>query len=100
MKFNKQEGDSEIWRWWSQYPHVKYPSTLYVTVEPVDPPNQNNQPTIRSMGPLQPEQGSTTLQATNIGQGSETQGSLTNISSPPRVILWTRLPGNMEKIDS
>ena len=35
--------DSEVWKWWSQCIHVKYPSSLYVTVEPVNPPEQTNQ---------------------------------------------------------
>ena len=56
-KINTNKGDSEVWKWWSQCPHVPYPSSLYVTVEPVNPP-QTVQPSIRSMGPLQPEQGS------------------------------------------
>ena len=59
--------------------------------------HQNNQePTIRSMGPLQPEQGSSVV-TSGTGSGSieaqGTTGSLTTISSPPRVVLWTRLPG-------
>ena len=44
-KFNSI-GDSEVWKWWSQYPHVPYPSSLHVTVEPVNPP-QAIQPSIR-----------------------------------------------------
>ena len=44
-KFNST-GDSEVWKWWSQYPHVPYPSSLHVTVEPVNPP-QAIQPSIR-----------------------------------------------------
>ena len=34
--------ESEVWKWWSQCLHVKYPSSLYVTVEPVNPPEQTN----------------------------------------------------------
>ena len=30
--------ESEVWKWWSQCLHVKYPSSLYITVEPVNPP--------------------------------------------------------------
>ena len=48
------------------------------------------------MGPLQPEQGSSVV-TSGTGSGSieaqGTTGSLTTISSPPRVVLWTRLPG-------
>ena len=50
------------------------------------------------MGPLQPEQGSSVV-TSNSGPGpNENQGntgSLTNVSSPPRVVLWTRLPGRI-----
>ena len=61
--------------------------------------HQNNQePTIRSMGPLQPEQGSSVVTSTSGPGPNENQGntgSLTNVSSPPRVVLWTRLPGRI-----
>ena len=34
----------------------KYPSTLWITIEPVPPPN-SSEPTLRSMAPTQPELG-------------------------------------------
>ena len=48
------------------------------------------------MGPLQPEQGSSVVTSSSGPGPNDTQGnpgSLTNVSSPPRVVLWTRLPG-------
>ena len=56
--------------------------------------------TVRSMGPLQPEQGSVIVNNQLIsdqpypGDNSELQ----NQKSPPRVVLWTRLPGQTCKI--
>ena len=88
--------ESEVWKWWSQCPHVTYPSSLHVTIEAVNPP-ERNQPTIRSMGPLQPEQGS--ADAINAQNVAETNAkNVTNPNSPPRVVLWTRLPGQTCKI--
>ena len=60
--------------------------------------HNKQEPTIRSMGPLQPEQGSSVVTSTSGPGPNENQGntgSLTNVSSPPRVVLWTRLPGRI-----
>ena len=51
------------------------------------------------MGPLQPEQGSSVVTSASGGNSGNTDangnmGSSVTVSSPPRVVLWTRLPGN------
>ena len=51
------------------------------------------------MGPLQPEQGSSVVTSASGGNTGNTDangnmGSSVTVSSPPRVVLWTRLPGN------
>ena len=51
------------------------------------------------MGPLQPEQGSSVVTSASGGNSGSTDangnmGSSVTVSSPPRVVLWTRLPGN------
>jgi jouberin len=94
---NPQEGESDVWRWWSQCPHVPYPSSLYVTVEPVSPP-EGNQPSIRSMGPMQPEQGSSVIANNQSSLDLQSKNGSTAHGSPPRVVLWTRLPGQTCKI--
>ena len=97
IKSNKNGGEeSEVWKWWSQCPHVTYPSSLHVTIEAVNPP-ERNQPTIRSMGPLQPEQGSSdAIHTQSIAEANAK--NVANPNSPPRVVLWTRLPGQTCKI--
>jgi hypothetical protein len=51
------------------------------------------------MGPLQPEQGSSVVTSASGGNtdANGNMGSSTTVSSPPRVVLWTRLPGNDSK---
>ena len=55
------------------------------------------------MGPLQPEQGSSVVTSASCGNSGNTDangnmGSSVTVSSPPRVVLWTRLPGQTCKI--
>ena len=55
------------------------------------------------MGPLQPEQGSSVVTSASGGNSGNTDangnmGSSVTVSSPPRVVLWTRLPGNNCKV--
>ncbi len=98
VKINHANGESQVWKWWSQCPHVPYPSSLYVTVEPVDPPELAKQATIRSMGPLQPEKGSSSLAGLHHSNSTELKPDSDQLKSPPRVVLWTRLPGQTCKI--
>ena len=48
------------------------------------------------MGPLQPEQGSVIVNNQLVSDPSYPgdNSDLQNQKSPPRVVLWTRLPGN------
>ena len=52
----------DVWVWWNRCQHVTYPSSLYVTVEPISPPQIGSvQPALRSMISVQPEHGSDSL---------------------------------------
>ena len=46
----------ELWTMWRSGKRDKYPSTLWVSVQEVQPPS-SSQPTLRSMIATQPEQG-------------------------------------------
>ena len=53
---DEENNIKDVWNWWRGGKRVKYPSTLWVTVEPVTPPS-SSEPTLRSMVPTQPEMG-------------------------------------------
>ena len=53
---DEENNIKDVWNWWRTGKRAKYPSTLWVTVEPVTPPS-SSEPTLRSMVPTQPEMG-------------------------------------------
>ena len=96
---------STPWYWWSKCQHVTYPSSLYVTVEPIAPPMiETVQPALRSMTAAQPEYGSTMMIDRHIHDDEPNEdiqrkkGDSLGNDNLPRVVLWTRLPGQTCKI--
>ena len=67
---DEENNIKDVWHWWRTGRRTKYPSTLWVTVEPVTPPS-SSEPTLRSMVPTQPEMGQQlgmALDTVNSGQ--------------------------------
>ena len=95
---------TNVWYWWNKCQHIAYPSSLYVTVEPISPPMiQNVQPALRSMTAAQPEYGSTNLLDRSINKDayegdSPVRGESLGNENLPRVVLWARLPGQTCRI--
>ena len=52
-KVSSKDGSPEVYHWWKTAPrHPPYPSTLYVTLKSIVPPD-NIEPSMRSMFALQ-----------------------------------------------
>lgn len=88
---DRQEDSREVWRWWRSDRRLKYPGTVWVTVEPVTPPD-SSQPALRSMAATQPEEGQT------VGgqSGAEVRGGEEGEAGPG--VVWSRLPGQACRI--
>ena len=102
---NENRNIATAWYWWNKCQHITYPSSLYVTVEPITPPMiENVQPALRSMTAAQPEYGSTMLLDRHIHDEEANEdthpkkGDSLGNDNLPRVVLWTRLPGQTCKI--
>ena len=102
---NENRNIANAWYWWNKCQHITYPSSLYVTVEPITPPMiENVQPALRSMTAAQPEYGSTMLLDRHIHDDEANEdanlkkGDSLGNDNLPRVVLWTRLPGQTCKI--
>ncbi|XP_040565035.1 jouberin [Lepeophtheirus salmonis] len=82
---SSSDGIQTIWKWWNKIPRMPYSSSLFVTVQSVEPPIQEeNSSVLRSLAPHQKEIG------------------LSRIESNPEIrtkeFSWTRLPGQSCKI--
>ncbi|XP_072046186.1 jouberin-like [Amphiura filiformis] len=92
--FKAKPNQLDVFQWWLSHPRQAYPSTMYVTIKPVNPP-QNVEPSFRSQFANQEEQGKMTykeLHSTiNWGRTDrrEKKAAPTN---------WSRLPGQMCRI--
>ena len=80
---DEENNIKDVWNWWRTGKRAKYPSTLWITVEPVNPPS-SSEPTLRSMVPTQPEMGQQlgmALDTVTSGQvriGYEMKGTILN----------------------
>lgn len=73
-----------VWNWWQKCKHIKYPSSLYVTVQAIDPPTKRRTDDIDD-------------QDIDIHNKSiiedEKSNQITSNFDVPKVALWTRAPG-------
>ena len=90
LKVTDGEGTiKDVWTWWRSDRKNKYPSTLWVTVEPVAPPT-SSEPALRSMLATQPEHGQQV--------GFSDMKTTADESQP--LVVWSRLPGQSCKVPS
>ena len=71
-----------VWSWWSKHKHVKYPSTIFVTVQAIDPPTSNQQ--------------SGNNKTSGLALHTEVQEAdkkNPNLLVAPKVPIWSRAPG-------
>jgi jouberin len=101
---NENRNIANVWYWWNKCQHIPYPSSLYVTIEPITPPMiENVQPALRSTNAAQPEHGSTVAldRYTNDDVHGDTpakKGDSLGNDNLPRIVLWARLPGQSCRI--
>ena len=102
---NENKNIANVWYWWNKCQHVAYPSSLYVTVEPITPPMiEHVKPALRSMISMQPEHGSVSVADKHImddtqpGMATTMKGDSLGNENLPRVVLWARLPGQTCKV--
>ncbi|XP_065062280.1 jouberin-like [Rhopilema esculentum] len=93
---NPIPGALEIFSWWQSTERVPYPSTLYVTVKGIRPP-ESIDAAARSMFPIQEERGTLTYEQLNDtldGINARKRESL----STDKKHIWNRLPGQANRI--
>ena len=86
---DEENNIKDVWNWWRSGKRAKYPSTLWVTVEPVMPPS-SSEPTLRSMVPTQPEMGQQLGMALDNISNGQVGSSDQNISDMILFIYVTR----------
>ncbi|XP_041358926.1 jouberin-like [Gigantopelta aegis] len=84
---------TELFQWWSGTTRVTYPSTLYVTLKGIKPP-EDIEPAGRSMYAIQEEKGRMTFEDLK----SMHWGTRTKDDSKRPMASWTRLLGQMCRI--
>lgn len=82
-----EEQESKIlWEWWTKFKHNKYPSTLYVTVQAVDPPSSS------SRSPTTDGKTLTTTRRSFEGDDDDAKHLLSALEAS-KLTLWSRGPG-------
>eukprot|EP00794_Sanderia_malayensis_P004725 gene4725-5348_t len=92
---NPLPGSIEVFQWWKFADRTAYPSTLYVTVKGIRPPDDLGTAT-RSMYPIQQESGRITFEELNNtldGMKSRKRDSVDK-----KIQIWDRLPGQTNRI--
>lgn len=91
---NPVPGALKIFTWWQSTERIPYPSTLFVTIKGIRPPDNIGAST-RSMFPIQAEMGTVTFdELHNALDGSKKRASLIADKKP----IWNRLPGQANRI--
>lgn len=92
--FGHSTESAEVFRLWSKRYRSTYPSTLYITVEGVSTALPQEDPTTRSLFPLQEEKGSITFeQMVQLQMASKSFTGLTGVPSSTLMSASLRLPG-------
>ncbi|XP_074640564.1 jouberin-like isoform X2 [Tubulanus polymorphus] len=95
-RFRPSKTQVEVFQWWFYGPKFHYPSTMYVTVKGLIPPD-TVQPAIRSMFATQKEAGTVSykeLKKTLTGRRKDGRDE----DKQRTISSWGRLPGQMCKI--
>ncbi|KAK5642654.1 hypothetical protein RI129_008821 [Pyrocoelia pectoralis] len=82
-----------MFHWWKSKKLVRYPSSLYVSVCEIEPPEGSSK-TLRSRTPMQPEKASLEILETDRGplsHSSPLPTELNNVTRKQDVKLWSRL---------
>ncbi|XP_071837617.1 jouberin-like isoform X4 [Apostichopus japonicus] len=93
--FKAKPNQVDVYQWWLNCPRQAYPSTLYVTVKPMQPP-ENVEPSSRSLYAIQKEQGLMTYKELK----STIELGLKSATPVHQVIptTWSRLRGQMCRV--
>ncbi|XP_070556503.1 jouberin-like isoform X2 [Ptychodera flava] len=95
VNYRKKPGSNEVFQWWLYSTRQPYPSTLYVTVKGIRPPD-NLHPSVRSMFATQKEEGTTSYKdlrkSIEWGGKTATGRATTKMKSQA---MWSRLQGQV-----
>ncbi|XP_033737051.1 jouberin-like isoform X2 [Pecten maximus] len=95
-KFRAKPGQVELWQWWQTQGRRPYPSTLYVTLKGITPPDVV-EPAMRSMFATQKEVGSKTY--ADLKKSTNWSDARRKREIEKRTLSsWTRLVGQMCRI--
>nr|XP_006825179.1 PREDICTED: jouberin-like [Saccoglossus kowalevskii] len=96
VNYRAKQGSVEVYQWWLNLPRQPYPSTLYVTLKGLQPPN-NIQPAVRSFFATQEEEGTMTYKdlkkSVGWGMSSASTGRGRDKGKSGNPAMWSRLPG-------
>ncbi len=97
LRFNTLSGQLDIYQWWKSAQRLTYPSTLYVTVKAIIPPDKVVA-SGRSMIPIQQETGKITYDELQRTMDLETSGGHGETTRRKGPTPWTRLTGQVCKV--
>ncbi|XP_046556867.1 LOW QUALITY PROTEIN: jouberin-like [Haliotis rubra] len=93
-RFTVKPNKIELYQWWYSLPRVAYPSTLYITLKGITPPDEV-EPAARSMFATQEERGRMTYDDL---KKSMNWSSKTKLEERRPMTSWSRLFGQMCRI--